>query len=216
VAAEELASAALELTEADDPRRPVLELRIARATGHDGRPDLARAVAARDGFLAQGSIALAAEAEALISWMHWWRGEGREAMASADRSLELARDLPLSVSKTRAVAHAARRQAIGGDPQRAIALGYEALAMAEELAHDELISNALNSIGIAKTMSGDLSGLADLERSIEYADRSKVPDEITKARNNIATRLWVLGRLKEANAYWEEAGALARRNGDGG
>ena len=216
VAAEELASAALELTEADDPRRPVLELRIARATGHDGRPDLARAVAARDGFLAQGSIAHAAEAEALISWMHWWRGEGREAMASADRSLELARDLPLSVPKTRAVAHAARRQAIGGDPQRAIALGYEALAMAEELAHDELISNALNSIGIAKTMSGDLSGLADLERSIEYADRSKVPDEITKARNNIATRLWVLGRLKEANAYWEEAGALARRNGDGG
>src|SRR5204862_2578287 len=114
------------------------------------------------------------------------------------------------------VSHSSRRQAIGADTKRAITLGYEALAMAEELAHDELMSNALNSLGIAKTMSGDLAGLADLERSIEYADRSKVPDEITKARNNIATRLWVLGRLKEANAYWEEADALARRYGVGG
>jgi class 3 adenylate cyclase/tetratricopeptide (TPR) repeat protein len=215
-AAEELATAALALTDDDAPLRPVLELRIARATGHDGRPDLARALSARDGFLAQGSTAHAAEAQALISWMHWWRGEGEEAMASAERSLELARDLPTSVSKVRAVAQTARRHAIGGDPARAIELGNEALAMAEELEHDELVSNALNTLGIAKTMGGDLTGLADLERSIEAADRSKVPDEITKSRNNIATRLWVLGRLAEANAYWEEADAFSRRFGVGG
>ena len=36
-----------------------------------------------------------------------------------------------------------------------------------------------------------------------------------KARNNIATRLWVLGRLAEANAHWVEADAVARRYGAG-
>ena len=165
-AAEELANAAFELTSEGDPLRPLLELRIARATGFAGRPELARAQSARDGFLAQGLPAQAAEAQALISWMHWWRGEGDEAMESAARTLELARDLPSSVSKARALAGVARRQAIGGDPQRGIELGHEVLAVAEEIGHDALIASALNSIGIAMTMTGDLEGLSYLERSI--------------------------------------------------
>ena len=211
-AAEELARAALELTDEGDP---ILELRIARATGVAGRPDIELAQRTRDAFLAQGSTAQAADAEALVSWMHWWRGEGEAAMAAADHALELARDLPPSVAKTRATAQAARREAIGGDTSRGIALGWEALAQAEALEHDELISAALNSLGIAMTMEGDLEGLKHLERSIEVADRSKVPDEMGKSRNNLATRLWIVGRLQEANALWLEADAIARRFGAG-
>ncbi|HET8894246.1 MAG TPA: AAA family ATPase [Gaiellaceae bacterium] len=211
-AAEELARAALELTDGDDP---VLELRVARATGVAGRPDLELAQKTRDTFLAQGSIAQAADAEALVSWMHWWRGEGEAAMAAANHSLELARDLPPSIAKARATAQVARREAIGGDPSRGIVLGYEALELAEALEHDELISAALNSLGIAMTIEGDLEGLKHLERSIEVADRSKVPDEMAKSRNNLATRLWIFGRLEEANVLWLEADAIARRYGTG-
>ena len=214
-AAEELARAALDLTDEDDPARPVLELRVARATGVAGRPDLELAQKARDAFLAQGSIAQAADAEALVSWMHWWRGEGEAAMATANHALELARDLPPSIAKARATAQVARREAIGGDTRRGIEIGYEALALAEALEHDELISAALNSLGIAMTMEGDLEGLKHLERSIEVADRSKVPEEMGKSRNNLATRLWIVGRLEEANALWLEADAIARRFGAG-
>ena len=212
-AADRLARTALELTDAGDPLRPVLQLRIARATAFDGRPDPDLVAAARDGFLAHGAIEHAAESEALLSWMHWWRGEGEAAKQHSRRTLELARDLPTSVSKARAVAQSARREAIGGNPERAIELARETLAMAEELGHDELASHALNSLGLTRMRFGDLGGLADLERSIELADRSRVPDEMVKSRNNLATRLWAVGRLDEATALWNETRELGRRYG---
>src|SRR5205814_1255813 len=112
-------------------------------------------------------------------------------------------------------AQAARRHAIGGETSRGIELGHEALALAETLGHDELVSQALNSIGIAMTMDGDLEGMKHLERAVKVADASRVPDEMGKSRNNLATRLWVVGRLDEANALWLEADAIARRFGTG-
>ncbi len=212
----ELATAALGLTGDDDPLRPALELRLARATVRTGTPDVARAESARDGFLAHGSLEQAAETEALLSWMHWWRGEGELGREHALRSLELVQGLPTSVPKARAYAQAARRAAIADafSPE-ALELGHETLAMAEELGHDELTSNALNTIGLTMTALGDPQGLAYLERSVELADRSKVPDEMTKSRNNLGTRLWVLGRLDEAQALFAQTHDISLRYGSG-
>ena len=214
-AADELARSALALTDAADPMRPELQLRLARASSFEGRPDPELATTARDGFLALGALERAGECEALLSWTHWWRGQGEEAMRHTAKALELVDGLPTSVPKARAVADAARRVLIAGDPHRGIELAREALAMAEELGHDELASNALNSLGFGRVDIGDLEGLSDLERSIELADRSKAPDEITKSRNNLATQYARLGRIDAAAALFEEGREAARRLGSG-
>ena len=44
-----------------------------------------------------------------------------------------------------------------------------AITLVEPSANDEILSNALNSLGTARLVAGDMSGWADLERSLHPA-----------------------------------------------
>ena len=213
--AEEFAEAALELTARDDPLRPHLQLRIARAQTFRGRPDADLVAAARDGFLEHGAFERAGESEALLSWVSWWRGDGAASSRHSAHALELVRDLPLSVPKLRAYAQAARQASLAGETETAIDLARKTFALADALGHDELASHALNTLGMARMRAGEIEGLADLERSVELADRSNAPDEIIKSRNNLANSYWVVGRLDDATAHWSAAREAALRSGSG-
>jgi class 3 adenylate cyclase/tetratricopeptide (TPR) repeat protein len=214
-AAVELARESLDLCEEGDRLRPDLQLRIARckAWGPAGELDRELAKAARDGFLALGELEGATEAESLLSWLSWWASDGESARAHRQRSLELGADLPASVAKARAFAQAARLEAIGGDPAEAVRLADDALALAEALGREDLQSNALNSRGIAKENLGDDTCLADLERSVELADRSVAPMEMNIARNNLGSVLYAYGRLAESNRVLLEGIDVSRRYG---
>ena len=134
------------------------------------------------------------------------------------RALELVRDLPLSVPKLACVRPggapgSTRRR----DGDRRSTLACKTFALAEALGHDELASHALNTLGMARMRAGEIEGLADLERSVELADRSNAPDEIIKSRNNLANWYWVVGRLDDATTQWaaarDAALALGQRPG---
>ncbi|HLY93734.1 MAG TPA: adenylate/guanylate cyclase domain-containing protein [Gaiellaceae bacterium] len=205
-AARDLAAEALALTEDGDSIRPELQLRLARGKAYS-TADIDRdlVAVAQEGFAARGDVEQVAECMSLRAWMSWWTADGEAAQRQAQEALALVADLPTSVAKARAYARAARLDGIGGDPARGVRLANETLAMAEELDDDELRSSALNSRGISKDKLGDLTSLADLERAIEFADRSKAAVEIATSRNNYGSVLSGLGRLPEALAAWEGA-----------
>ena len=214
-AARGLAEEALVLADDADARRAELQLRLARAKAYAfAEWDFELVEAARDWYLAEGETAQAAESEAFLSWMYWWSADGDKTQEHAERALNLAADLPTSLSKARAYANAARRESIGGDADRAIALADETLAMALELGREDVQSNALNTRGIAKAKVNDLTSIDDLARSIELADRSNVPHEISTSRNNYASVLSELGRVAEAEAVWEDSIAVSLRLGN--
>jgi hypothetical protein len=190
-------------------------LRLARAQTFRGQPDADLVAAARDGFLEHGAFERAGESEALLSWVSWWRGDGAAARLHSARALELVRDLPLSVPKLRAYAQAARQATIAGETETAIDLARKTFALADALGHDELASHALGTLGMARMRAGELEGLAELERSVELADRSNAPDEIIKSRNNLANWYWVVGRLDDATTQWTAAREAALRSGSG-
>jgi hypothetical protein len=212
----ELAVEALGLIADADPRRPMLEMRLARsrAWGDAAEVDIPLAEAARDAFLAQDDRGDAAEAEAFLAWATWWNGDGEAARAHAAASLELARDLPTSLAKADAYARAARLEGIGGDPQRGIELANETLAMAEELDSDELRSNALNSRGISKGKLDDLAGIDDLRSAVKLADASNSPLQMATARNNLASNLAAFGRVNESLITCQEARDIGLRFGN--
>jgi tetratricopeptide (TPR) repeat protein len=85
----------------------------------------------------------------------------------------------------------------GGDPQEAIQVGREAVAIAEELGWDELRGRALNYLGCARFESGDLGGVADLEQAVTIAVQVNSPDSAS-AYGNLATTLIALGDLIRA------------------
>src|SRR5579864_5724547 len=208
-AAADLAAEALRIEQ-----RPNLQLRLARARAFGNADiDLTLAEQARDGFLALGDIESAAETEAFLGWACWWTSDGEAARVHAEAAVELARDLPTSFAKAFAYARAARLDGIGGDPQRGVARANEVLEMAEELDSDELRSDALNSRGISKNRLGDPTEVDDLRRAVELADASNNPQQMATARNNLASVLTSIGRLREGLAIAREARDVGMRFG---
>ena len=213
-AAADLAGEALGLCVEDDPVRPELALRLARAKAFGNADiDIPLAESARDAFLAAGRIERAAESEAFLGWACWWSSDGEGARTHSEAAVELARDLPTSGSKAFAYARAARLDGIGGDPSRGIERANETLAMAEELDSDELRADALNSRGISKDKLDDRTSIDDLKRAVELADASNSVQQMATSRNNLASVLGGVGRLREALAICEEARDVGLRFG---
>jgi len=207
--AADLAAEALALGE-----RPDLKLRLARGRAFGKADiDLRLAEEARDGFLALGDVEGAAETEAFLGWAYWWTSDGDAARKHAEAAVELARDLPTSFAKAFAYARAGRLDGIGGDYARGIDLANEVLAMAEELDSDELRSDALNTRGISKDKLGDLTSIEDLRRAVELADASNAVQQMATARNNLASVLGGIGRVRESIAVCEEARDVGLRFG---
>jgi hypothetical protein len=214
-AAHELALEALAITSPDDPERAELQLLAgygARMIGSDDMPELLEP--AIEAFAARGDPGRASEAAVLLASDYFYRGEIERNREARDRALEFARLGPASASVARPLASISRSYAVlDRDFDAALALAREALAVADEVGDDEIASIALNTIGMARVYSGDAAGIADLEQSVERAERSGSVFNHHSALNNLANTLWVVGRLAEGSARIREARALCERHG---
>jgi len=214
-AAERYYAEALELWPDPDPNRPELLFRRAHALYFvgDDRGEEAL-VEARDALLTAGSTERAAEAEAFLASVAWFNGLSDKVMAHLDRAAELAGGTP-SAAKARVLSISARTRTVSGEPEAGMRIAEEALEMADALGLDELRAHALGTIGTAKTILGDLTGVAELERALEIAVEINSP--IAGAIvNNLAFGVPVGdGGLLRAEELHAESARLAERFGDG-
>ncbi|HKD95332.1 MAG TPA: AAA family ATPase [Gaiellaceae bacterium] len=211
----ELAMEAAALTESGDPDRPALQLLASR-----GARDLADVDAtelleeARDGFLALGDVAHAAEAAQAISREALNRGDIPRSLEAGRQAFDLARSVPLSVASVRALSGRARQlQILEGKSAEAIELAREVLAFADESGEEQLARSALGTIGLARVDSGDAGGVTDLEEVLARARRSGEMSGVGTELNNLANLLWQVGRLDEATACYEESREVCERYG---
>ncbi|HEY6068850.1 MAG TPA: AAA family ATPase, partial [Gaiellaceae bacterium] len=196
---------ALALSPDDDPDRPELLFRLARARhiAGDARREEAL-VEARDALLAAGATERAAETEALLAEAFWHRSDREAVDRHLEHALELVVDLPPSEAKAHVISQVCRYRGLAGDNDEAITFGEQALAMAQSLGLDELRAHALTSIGTAKLQKGDPAGLRDLEASVEIARRIRSP-EAARALNNIGAMVWRVGDVARAREAIDEA-----------
>jgi class 3 adenylate cyclase len=213
--AHELALEALALTAEDDPERAPLLLLAADASRlTDGDDVLALGEAAIEAFLTCGDAGRAADAVALLGSDQFHRGDINATRAARDRALELARQDPTSAASGRAMAAVARsRYLLDRDAQGALELSREALALARETTDERAEAIALNTIGLARVLSGDAEGVADLERSVELSAQSGSLFHLVTGLNNLGNTLWEVGRLADGSVRIHEARALAERYG---
>jgi class 3 adenylate cyclase/tetratricopeptide (TPR) repeat protein len=213
-AAERFYDAALNLWPEDDSDRALLLFRRAAPVHSLAGGDLERLEAARDALVAAGLRAEAADAEMLITVHFWIRGLADRATAHAER----AEALLAGAEPTRATASALLRLAsraaiVLGDEAGAQDLASQALPIAERLDWAEGVSMALVSIGAAKVSFGDLTGLEDLERSIEIAASAGALGELLRAYNNLSTQYMILGDLKRSRELRLQGAEVASRVG---
>jgi class 3 adenylate cyclase/tetratricopeptide (TPR) repeat protein len=168
---------------------------------------------ARDALLAAGDAERAAETEALLA-EHWWlRGDRSRSRAHLDRAHELVAQLEPSPGKAQVLSQVARYRALGDDDEEAIAIGREALAMAESLGLDAIRANALANVALAKFHLGDLAGgLQDQERSVELSLAARSPDA-SRGYNNLGVFTWQLGEFRRAFSLIQEAVVVGERLG---
>ena len=102
---------------------------------------------------------------------------------------------------------------LAADPEEAIRIGREALAMAEALGLEEVRAATLNNIGSARGMTGDPDGIDDLAEAIRVAEAANAAWELGRAKGNLANLYWQRGRLREGLALWEDALEDCRRFG---
>jgi class 3 adenylate cyclase/tetratricopeptide (TPR) repeat protein len=188
---------ALALWPTDTTGRAELLFRRAHALhvmGDDGQE--AALLEARDALLEIGDAGTAGQAEAFLSRAAWYRGHGEEARAHIDRAQRLVADAGRTVAKARVLSLLARLHMLSNEQEEAIAIGAEALELAETLDLDELRVHALTTVGTAKAWL-DGSGDAELERALELAEAINSP-LAAGALNNLG--VWAIQRGEIARA----------------
>jgi class 3 adenylate cyclase/tetratricopeptide (TPR) repeat protein len=212
-AAADYFAAALELHD-DAADRPRLLFQRADAlfrTGAEGREEALEL--ARSELYAEGDEDRAAEAEILLARVLWEQGLRDDSDACAERAEKIARHGEPSASKARVLSLSARLRVLGGDEEVGHAIAEDALAMATALSLDEVKSQALGTIGLAKDRLGDPSALRDLETSFEIAQAANSP-VASQAANNLAVISWNHGDVARWRNLVPESFRLAKRAGD--
>ena len=126
-----LFEAALELTPAGEPGRPMLLYGYCDALELIGRTDPAVLSTTIDELTQAGEAAAAATLETVLGWERTDAGYGDEAGQAFARAEALVASAPASREKARALAGLATAMALRGDREQAVVLGREAVELAE-------------------------------------------------------------------------------------
>ncbi len=212
VAAARFYEAALELWPPSDPERPELLLRFGKARYEDPDLDDRLLEEAHDGFVVAGNRGAAAEAKVVLANVWWVRGRRDRVGENLTRALDLVRDEEASPSKAYVLTNASRFAMLAGDHEQAIAVGSEAMRMAEELGLEEVRGVALSKVGTARALSGDDRGLEDLEQSFEILSTINSV-ESWGALLNLGSMYFERGDLARASSVQERSRALVERLG---
>ena len=214
LAAERYYGQALELWPAEHAERAELLFRRAHAlyfTGDDRRE--AALEEARDALLAADERERASEAEAFLAHVAWYRGRGDSVWPHLERAEELAGNEP-SAARARVLSFSARTRMLSDEPEDAIPIAEEALAIADALGLNDLRAHALATIGTSKNFLDDPSGVLDLERALEIALAADSPIAGSIV-NNLAVDATFRGDLVRTDELYADALRLSERFGDG-
>lgn len=132
-------------------------------------------------------------------------GRAREAAETIQEAVRVLEQGPRSADLARAYSSLASLAMIDYDVERTMALGAKAIAIAQEVDDLEGLVNALNMVGTAEMISGNLAGQAKLERSLELARQAHLGTNAGVAYINLGLGLIQNWRWRDA-LVWIERG----------
>jgi DNA-binding SARP family transcriptional activator/tetratricopeptide (TPR) repeat protein len=189
--------AALELWPDDDHERAELLVRAGRAgffAYGTGAEQLEQGFAE---LRSRGDVDGAAEAAIELARVFWWRGERDAAYSYVDDAITLAAGRG-GRAMARALVARAGYHMIASEYPEAIRLARQALPLAEAHRSDALRIRALDVLGSARGMSGDLRGLDDSRHAVALAREHNAFSLLIAAESNLRAAQFTLGQLDAA------------------
>ena len=179
---------------------PGLLKEAARAASWAGHPE--RAAGYTADALAQRSAAGQADRARILERLgryRWEASDPRGAVEATEQARGLLDGEPASALLARILAALAAWRTLLGEPDEAMPLATQAVAMAEQIGADAEYAHGLAILGIIKAQRGELeAGLAALDTSFTLAYRTGDIEGVVRAATNHMYLLYTAGRATEA------------------
>ncbi|MDX6550903.1 MAG: hypothetical protein QOJ31_1587, partial [Gaiellales bacterium] len=191
--------AAMALWPEDDPEWPALVVETADISLGTYGDEVTLALGrARDRLVADGDLGNAAKAEMLVGFRFWNEAMSEESITAFSRAGELLEGAEPTPTVARVLSRLAGRTMVSGHFDETIEFCRRALTIADQFGLEDIRGHVLNTQGVARVSHGDLGGLADVEASIEIAERLNAADALIRGYKNFASVLAELGDLERS------------------
>ena len=211
--AERYYAEALALTSRDDSEFADLLLSLGRVRfmrGEAGDDELGEA---RELFLGIGEREGAAKISILLAQNAWTRGTTDQAIAHVSDARSLVAGMDSSEIQAAVLSEISRYEMLADRNEEAVAVGRDALRIAEQLGLDEIRARALINIGSARGNDGDRGGFADIEEGVRIAAKANAISELIRGHNNLASVHLIHGEMAKGREFLLETRRLALHYG---
>jgi DNA-binding CsgD family transcriptional regulator/tetratricopeptide (TPR) repeat protein len=140
----------------------------------------------------------------LLSRLHWVCGHHAEAERAGSEALKVLETLPVGPEMAMAVSNQSQLGMLASDYERAITWGERAIAMAREVGDRRVLANALNNVGTARMMGGDVAGEEVLLESLRIAVDDGFEDDASRAWSNLSAACAQQSDFVRARQYLAE------------
>jgi DNA-binding CsgD family transcriptional regulator len=159
--------------------------------------------AALEGWRARGDSLKAGDTLRWLSRMYWHLGRKGDAERYATEAIETLEPLARGAELAMAYSNRAQLAALAHHSSVAIEWANKAVELAESLGNGQVLSHALNNLGVGRINRGDDAGWCDLERSLEVALDHGLQEHAGRAYVNLSTSAVIHRRYVQARSRLE-------------
>src|ERR1700722_9712938 len=139
-----------------------------------------------------------------LSTLNWFAGRRAEAYQFADDAIATLESLPPSPELAMAYCNRADLDMEGHEADSSVDWAQRAIVLAESFENSSILGEALNTLGTVRLIGGDLSGWADLQRSLQLALSDAVPERVASCYTNLGAMAVSCRRYELASRYFGE------------
>jgi DNA-binding CsgD family transcriptional regulator/tetratricopeptide (TPR) repeat protein len=123
-----------------------------------------------------------------LSRFHWLMGQRAPAERYAREATDLLETLPPGPELAMAYSNRAQLHMLSDNVAETLRWGHRAIELAEKLGDPEILSHALNNVGIAEVEAHEIeAGRARLERSLQIAQTYELHEHAARAYTNLGS-----------------------------
>jgi DNA-binding CsgD family transcriptional regulator len=144
-----------------------------------------------------------------LSKLNWYCGDTSQAVRYSVDSIALLESLPAGPELAAAYLNRADLHLEAHEADSAIAASRRAISLAEQLDSTETLADAINALGTMRLITGDVSGWADLNRSLQLALGRGLQKQVASSYTNLAAMAVSRRQYAQAADYLQTGLAYA-------
>jgi DNA-binding CsgD family transcriptional regulator len=136
-----------------------------------------------------------------LSLLSWGAGRNADANAYGAEAVKALESQPPSPELAKAYGTLAELAMESHDAEASATFAERAIELAERWGNDEIVSHALNTLGVTRLISGDLEGWGDLDRSLKIALAIGSQERVSSAYCSLGAMAVSRRQYGEASRY---------------